>query len=140
MDNAIIDFLKKQTVASVCCVNGLNEPYAFSCFFAFNATDKLICFKSVETSYHSKIILQNPKVSGTILPDKLNKLVFKGVQFTGEVLSQNDPMCKNAPGIYYSKFPYATAMHGIVWTIKVDRLKLSGNHVGIIKKLSWERV
>ena len=139
MNHKIIDFLKKQTAASISCVNEINQSYSFSCFFAFNSTDKLLYFKSPESSYHSRILLQNPKVSGTIMPDKLNKLAIKGIQFTGEALADNNPFCKDASKNYYHKFPVAVAIPGIVWTIQFDQLKMTNNIMGIFEKISWQR-
>lgn len=139
MNHKIIDFLKKQTAASISCVNEINQPYSFSCFFAFNSTDKLLYFKSSESSYHSRIILQNPKLSGTIMPDKLNKLGIKGIQFIGEALALNDPLCKEASKNYYHKFPFAAAIPGIFRTIRLDQLKMTNSMLGIFEKLSWQR-
>jgi uncharacterized protein len=139
MNHKIVDFLKRQTAASISCVDEINRPYSFSCFFAFNSTDILLYFKSSESSYHSRIVLQNPAVSGTITPDKLNKLAVKGIQFTGEVLDFNDPLCKEASQNYYHKFPVAVAIKGVVWTIRVDQLKMTNNVMGIFEKLSWQR-
>jgi uncharacterized protein YhbP (UPF0306 family) len=139
MNSKIIDFLKKQTAASISCVDEINQTYSFSCFFAFNSTNKLLYFKSAESSYHSRMILQKPKVSGTIMPDKLNKLAVKGIQFTGEALNFNDPLCKEASKNYYHKFPLAVAIPGVIWTIRVDQLKMTNNVMGIFEKLSWQR-
>jgi uncharacterized protein YhbP (UPF0306 family) len=85
------------------------------------------------------MILQNPKVSGTIMPDKLNKLAIKGIQFIGEALNFNDPLCKEASKNYYHKFPVAVAIPGVVWTIRLDQLKMTNNVMGIFEKLSWQR-
>ncbi len=73
------------------------------------------------------------------MPDKLNKLAIKGIQFTGEVLALNNPLCKDASKNYYHKFPVALAIPGIVWTIQLDQLKMTNNIMGIFEKLSWQR-
>ncbi len=139
MNDNILSFLKKQTAASICCVNELNEPYAFSCFFAFNSTEKLLYFKSPVAAYHSKLLLHNPKVSGTIMPDKLNKLAIKGIQFVGVLLAESDPLCRDASKIYHSKFPLAFAIPGVVWTIQLTQVKMIDNFPGMFKKYSWDR-
>jgi uncharacterized protein YhbP (UPF0306 family) len=139
MNPKIIVFLKKQTAASISCISEINEPYSFSCFFAFNSTEKLLYFKSSESALHSRIILKNPKVSGTIMPDKLNKLSIKGIQFAGEVLDRNEPFCADASGNYYSKFPLAVTIPGVIWTIQLNQLKMTNNVLGIFEKFSWQR-
>ncbi len=139
MNDKILAFLKKQTVASISFVNEINEPCSFSCFYAFNSTENLLYFKSTASAYHSKILLQNPKVSGTITPDKLNKLAVKGIQFTGVVLNEKHPLCMDAFKIYHSKFPMALAIPGEVRTIQLNQLKMTDNVPGIFKKHSWQR-
>lgn len=139
MDYKIIDFLKKQTSASVSCVNEILEPYSFSCFFAFNPEQTLLYYKSAPSSYHSRILSKQPKVAGTVMPDKLNKLAIRGIQFTGDLLAEDDPLCKNAADIYYRKFPVGLAISGLVYTIRLDQLKMTNNILGMMEKLSWER-
>jgi uncharacterized protein YhbP (UPF0306 family) len=139
MNEKILAFLKKQTAASICCVNELNEPSAFICFYVFNPAKNLLYYKSTVSAYHSKLLLQNPKVSGTIMPDKLNKLAMKGIQFTGVVLNEIDPLCVDASKNYHSRIPLAFAIPGIVWTIQLNELKMTDNVAGIFKKYSWQR-
>jgi len=90
-------------------------------------------------AYHSRILLQNPKVSGTIMPDKLNKLAVKGIQFTGVVLAENDPLCLDAFKKYHSRFPLAIAVPGVVSVIQLNQLKMTDNVTGIFKKHLWQR-
>lgn len=139
MNDKILAFLKKQTAASLCCVNEMNEPYSFSCFFAFNSTENLLYYKSTASAYHSKILLQNPKVSGTIMPDKLIKLAVKGIQFTGVVLDEDNPLCMDAFKNYHSRFPLAVAIPGVVCTIQLNQLKMTDNVPGFFRKHSWQR-
>ena len=139
MNDNILSFLKKQTAASICCINELNEPNSFSVFVAFNSTEKLLYLKSPATAYHSKVLMQSPKVSGTIMPDKLNKLAIKGIQFTGEMLTEEDPVCRDASKRDYSKFPVALAIPGVVWTIQLTQVRMVDNFPGRFKKYSWER-
>lgn len=139
MNDRIAAFLKKQTAASICCVNEKNEPYCFNCFFAFNSSENLLYYKSSSSAFHSRILLKNPKVSGTIMPDKLNKLAIKGIQFTGVVLTENDPLCVDAFKNYHSRFPTAIVIPGVVLTIQLNQLKMTDNVPGIFKKHSWQR-
>jgi uncharacterized protein len=139
MITRIADFLEKQTAASISCVNEINEPYSFSCFFVYNRKENLLYYKSSPAACHSRILLKNPKVAGTIMPDKLNRLFIKGVQFTGEVLADNHPLCKDAGSKYHFKLPMATAIAGMVCTIQLNELKMTNNNLGVIQKLSWQR-
>lgn len=139
MNQKMSDFLLKQTAASISFVNEKNQPCTFSCFFAFNSTHRLLYYKSSESSYHSKIVLENPLVAGTIMPDKLNKLAIKGIQFTGEVLMCGDPLSTDASKIYYHKFPFALAIPGVLWTVRLDEVRMTNNTMGnelAIKKIT----
>ncbi|MEO6833566.1 MAG: hypothetical protein ABI378_13285 [Chitinophagaceae bacterium] len=139
MNDKILGFLKSQTAASICCITENNEPYAFSCFYAFQEKDSLLHFKSGTSTYHSQILLKNPLVSGTIMPDKLNKLATKGIQFSGIALAETDSLCVDAFKTYHSKFPLALAIKGIMWTIKLAQLKMTDNIGGIFRKHTWQR-
>ena len=139
MNDKILAFLKKQNAASICCVNEMNESYSFSCFFVFNSAENLLYYKSTASAYHSKILLQNPKVSGTIMPDKLNKLAVKGIQFTGVVLNEDDPVWMDVFKHYHSRFPLTVAIPGVVRTIQLNQLKMTDNVPGFFKRHSWQR-
>jgi uncharacterized protein len=139
MNPSIIRFIQKQKTATVSCVNELCEPYCFSCFYYFNPDKQLLYFKSSASVYHSKLILERPRVAGTILPDKLNVLAIKGIQFTGVVLNAFDALCSDATEQYHKKFPFAKAMPGEVWTIQVNSIKMTDNTLSFGKKLTWER-
>lgn len=139
MNTRIKEFLSKQTSASISCVDDLNEPYSFSCFYVFNAEENLLYYKSSPSSYHSIIIQKRSKVSGTVMPDKLDRKAIKGIQFTGIVLNENDSLCSDASSIYHRKFPIALAIPGVVKTIKINQIKMTDNFLGIMKKHSWER-
>lgn len=78
MNETIIRFLQQQICATICCVDEQGKPWCFSCFYAFNREKKLLYFKSSADSYHSTLMKGNPFISGTILPDKLNRLLVKG--------------------------------------------------------------
>jgi uncharacterized protein len=139
MKERIDAFIKKQTVLSLCCVDEENQPYCFSCFYAFNEDQALLYFKSSITSYHSTLLLQKPQIAGTILPDKLNKLAIKGIQLTGHVLPFSHPMALNAATEYHRKYPFAVAIPGEVWAIQLDAVKMTDNAIGFAKKLTWKR-
>ena len=138
MDPRIIHFLDNQKAASICCLDAEQHPYCFTVFFAFDAERQLLFYKSSANSYHGHVMEAGDKVAGTILPDKLNTLAIKGVQFTGTVLPLNDPLL-GAGGVYYGKFPFATAMPGDIWTIQLETIKFTDNTVVFGKKTLWKR-
>lgn len=135
----IIRYLLKQTCATICCVNDDNNPYCFSCFYVFNAVDGLMYFKSSANTHHAGLLSAKSFVSGTVLPDTLNKLIVKGVQFQGEVVYANDTLAKNAASIYHAKMPMAMAMKGDVFTIRIDSIKMTDSGRLLGSKQHWQR-
>jgi uncharacterized protein len=139
MIESILQFLLGQKAATIACVDEQNAPYCFSCFFAFDRRENTLYFKSSNSSHHSRLLLRNPVVSGTILPDKLNPLSVKGMQFTGRVLNPGAPAGARAAGEYHKKFPLALALPGEVWTIRLDSVKMTDSSRLFAQKTSWKR-
>jgi uncharacterized protein YhbP (UPF0306 family) len=139
MEERINKFIKKQTCANICCVDEKRSPYCFSCFYSFNSEEGLIYFKSPLDTHHSKLIFANPNIAGTILPDKLNVLHVKGIQFVGVVLSPDHVLTENASSHYHKKYPFALAMPGEIWTVQVNYIKITDSKLGFGKKIVWQR-
>ena len=139
MDKKIIEFLSKQTAASISCINENGQPYSFSCFYAFNSKDNLLCFKSSDTTYHIKLLMKNHAVSGTVLPDKLNTLRFNGIQFSGHLLDFSNAFCDDASTHYHKRFPLALTIPGTVRTIQLDVISMTASLLGKMQKLHWQR-
>ncbi len=139
MDDKIVGFIEEQTVATICCLDDKGLPYCFTCFYAFDSDEGLLYFKSSPTAKHSTFITETPDISGTVLPDKLNKLFAKGIQLKGKLLDPKHQFCKNASAAYHKRHPLATAMKGEIYTIQLTSLKLTDNSLGFGRKIIWER-
>jgi hypothetical protein len=81
----------------------------------------------------------NPIVAGTILPDKLSKLITKGIQWRGELLEEHHPQTKDADEIYHKKNPLALVVKGTVFTIRLNIIKMTDSQFGFGKKNIWKR-
>ncbi len=139
MNETIIQFLQEQTCASICCVDESGKPYCFSCFYAFNSTAGLLYFKSSANSLHAGLMKENPFVAGTILPDKLNKISVKGIQFEAIVLDTQQPLVNQTLGIYLKKHPMALAIPGDIWALQINHIKMTASTLGSGKKIIWDR-
>lgn len=139
MTEKITIFIQAQTAATVCCIDENGMPYCFSCFYAYNETEQLLYFKSSADTRHAVIFLQNPQLAGTIVPDKLKKLVVQGIQFQGVLLNTTDALAQNAATRYYQRHPMAMAVPGIVWTIQLNKIKMTDSTMGFGKKIIWLR-
>ena len=139
MKEQIINFLQHQQVATICCVDEENHPYCFSCFFAFDKELKLLYFKSKPETKHGQLLLENSVVSGTIQPDKLNRLAIKGIQFSGRVINKENGLLARAATVYHAKYPFALAVAGDMWVIEVGFVKMTDNTLNFGKKIVWQR-
>lgn len=139
LNGNIINFLEQQTSATICCTDETGNPYCFSCYYVFNQDKAVLYFKSSAEAYHSALLISNPVVSGTVLPDKLNKLITKGIQLQGEVVTQSHQLAKEASAIYHQKIPLALAIKGKVFTIRINRIKMTDSRLGFGKKIIWKR-
>lgn len=139
MNKGIIDFMANQTCVSICCIDQHGKPYCFSCYYAINMVDVYLYFKSSTDTYHGISIQNNPLVSGTILPDKLNKLITKGIQFTGTVISADESSAITASSSYHNKYPVGLLMPGQVFTVRIETIKMTDSSLGFGKKLAWKR-
>ncbi|MDP1843843.1 MAG: hypothetical protein Q8K64_10515 [Sediminibacterium sp.] len=140
MNQQIFNFIQQNTCANICCINAIMQPYCFTCYYLFNSTEQLLYYKSTLDTAHSVNILAKSNIAGTILPDKLNKLKVKGVQFEGIVLDNANPMVKRASIAYHKKYPMALAVPGNVWVIQLNHIKYTNNALGFGKKLHWIRL
>jgi uncharacterized protein YhbP (UPF0306 family) len=139
MNELIQKFIEENTCATICCINEAALPYCFNCYYAYNSKDQLLYYKSSLDTQHSMHILINPQVAGSILPDKLNKLQVKGIQFQGTVLPAEHHLAVHATTDYYLKNPMAVAVPGQVWTVQINQIKYTDNTLGFGKKLFWDR-
>ena len=138
MNETITHFITNQKIATVCCVDGNGLPYCFHCFYAFNEQEGLLYYKSSKEVYHTKLMLEKPPVAGTIQQDKLNTLAIQGIQFEGNLLPQDHALTKGASRRYHTRYPYALAMSGDVFTIQLSKIKMTDNSQGFGKKITWE--
>ena len=139
MDNSIVEFIEKQKSCTLCCVDEGGKPYCFSCFYVFNAEQGLLYFKSSAKSKHCGILHNNPFIAGSILPDKLNVLAIKGIQFEGIVLPANHFLSERASSSYHKKNPAALAVSGDIWIVKINNIKMTDSTLGFGKKINWSR-
>lgn len=134
----IEEFLKKQTVASVCLTDADDHPYCFQCFYAYDSKRKMLYFKTSMKSHHGLFLQTEKRVAGSIQPDKLNKAAIQGLQFSGTLLSGQDKNVAGASSIYHKTYPFALMMPGELWVIKLLWMKLTDNTLSFGKKLIWE--
>lgn len=117
------------------------KPYCTPCFYAFDATEKLLVFKSETRTRHVTELLLQPQIAGSILPKNLTVGKVKGIQFSGEALPLNEvKQPDRLKQLYYKRFPVALPMAGELWVIALSNIKMTDNTLGFGRKLRWERI
>lgn len=139
MNKDIVDFIRKQKTATICTVDESGNPYCFSCFFAFDPESAVLFYKTHGASRHAALMLKKRQIAGTILPDKLNAVIVKGIQFEGEVLDSGHPLTENASKVFHLRYPFALAMPGVLWSIQLHHIKMTDSSKGFGTKIEWER-
>lgn len=134
----IQQFLKANKVNTVCFINEKNEPYCVNCFYLFDESKNYLILKSSANTSHSSLIYKPSTVSGTILPEKIDILQIKGIQFTGKILDDKTVQSKNLYSLYHKKFPMSLAIPGSVWGIELEFIKFTNNSLGFGNKTIWK--
>jgi uncharacterized protein YhbP (UPF0306 family) len=133
----IKDFILANQIASVCFVDENKLPYCINCFFAVDKENKLIVFKSSTGTRHHNHTIEKTQIAGTILPEKIEKLKIRGVQFTATILSNEELISFNCSATYYKQYPFALAMPGYIWGAKFEFIKFTDNTLGFGNKTIW---
>ncbi len=98
----------------------------------------VLYFKSSVEAYHSVLLIKNPVVAGTIMPDKVNRLITRGAQLQGEMLPDTHPLAQDAYQQYHKKYPMALAIKGEVFTVLLSDIKMTDSKLGFGKKVYWK--
>lgn len=138
MNEIIYRFIKQQTCATICCTDEQGIPYCFCCYYVVKPKTGLFYFKSSDNAYHTSLLAINPIVAGTILPDKLSKLITKGIQWRGNcwksITHKRKMQMKSI-----TKNPLALVVKGTVFTIRLNIIKMTDSQFGFGKKNIWKR-
>jgi len=138
IDPEIAEFIEALKVATVCTSKD-DLPYCFNCYYAFSASDGYLIYKSSFGTRHEKMLGENPNAAGTIIPEQIEVSTIRGIQFEGVLLADNFDLNVKAASLYYLKFPFAVAVPGKLYVIRLDRLKFTDNTRGFGFKQVWER-
>lgn len=137
--DTIKSFLEECQIASVCFVNEEHAPHCINCFYAVDSEKATIIFKSSPGTYHHTLSKEGSSIAGTILPNEVNTLKIKGVQFNGIITANDVIKSAHFNAVYYKKYPFAMAMPGYIWAVELKQIKLTDNTLVFGKKEIWER-
>jgi uncharacterized protein YhbP (UPF0306 family) len=129
-------FFEKNRVATICVTDGRNMPYCFTCFFVISGEHPTLVFKSSYGTAHEDATRLETEIAGTVLPEKLDLLKIKGIQFTGHTLNEAD-IDQKLIFDYYNKYPFGRVMPGYIWAVKLRVIKFTDNTNVFGQKTFW---
>jgi uncharacterized protein YhbP (UPF0306 family) len=137
IQNNIREYLNSNKISTVCFVDKEGNPYCINCFYAFDETNNLLIFKSSLGTTHHEFIKPAGCVSGTILPNKIDFLKIKGVQFLAKLLSTKEVDELKLSFKYIKQHPMSIAIGGYIWAARLEFVKLTDNTLGFGNKITW---
>lgn len=130
-------FLQENKIATVCFVDQENNPYCINCFYVFDEEHSLFIFKSSNGTMHQNFTKPTASVSGTILPDTIDILKLKGMQFVGKIIDKEEIVKLHLNSQYLKKYPMSIGIIGYIWAVRLDFLKFTDNTLGFGNKTIW---
>lgn len=82
--NPIFTYLKKQHVLSLCCSFD-DDIWCANCFYVFDEKEVAFYLMTSAESRHSKLMLNNHLVAGTVNGQPKNISLIKGIQYKGVI-------------------------------------------------------
>lgn len=134
-----ISFLKENQLATICFVDENHKPYCINCFYVFDELSECLIMKSTNGTQHQTMTIESNDVSGTILPETIDLIKLKGIQFSGNIISNHDIDKFKMKTKYLKKFPISIAMSGYIWAVKLEFIKHTDNTLGFGHKTIWTK-
>lgn len=138
MQENIRKFLEKQKIMSLASTNA-DIPYCFIVLYVFDPLKNYCYFVSKVTSRHSKEIMVNSRVSGTIIKQETSILKLQGVQLTGTCRLLDGDEALHAESCFQKAYPISQWMKEKIWAVELNFVKMTDNTLGFSTKLIWER-
>lgn len=138
IQDKVKSFLHENKIATVCFVDDNNKPYCINCFYVFDEENNMLIFKSSTGSTHQGLIKPAACISGTILPDAVDVLNIKGIQFVGNLIAPKEVESLKLNLKYIKKYPLSVTIFGYIWAAKLDFLKFTDNTLGFGTKTTWK--
>lgn len=136
--SSIAEFIHSEKVATICCAEG-TAPYCFNCFYAFDENGGWLVYKSSGDTHHDKLLAANSAIAGTIIPHISTVESIRGVQFLGELITEDTMLITKATDLYHARFPFAKEQPGVIHVFALHKIKFTDNSKGFGHKEHWSR-
>ncbi len=136
--NPIFTYLKKQHVLSLCCSFD-DDIWCANCFYVFDEKEVVFYLMTSAESRHSKLMLNNHLVAGTVNGQPKNISLIKGIQYKGVISLLVEENKNDALSLYTKRFPIAKIKSLPLWKVEISELKFTNNILGFGNKSAWHR-
>lgn len=138
MQKRIVNFFNKKYLCTLSTVDG-EQPWSFACFYKFDEKEKRLIYLTSEKIKYAQLMMQNPKVSGTVFTSTRFHLAIQGAQFLGVAKMLKVKAEKTARAMYNAEFkPYINDDLSI-WEIRLEQVCLIDHSFGRFGKMEWHR-
>lgn len=138
-NHKIIKFIKQQHVLSLSVILPNNRPWACNVFYVFDEDLLCLYILSELKTEHAKAMLINPSVAGTINITPKTVAQIQGIQFQAIATQLVDKNAEQAYKLYYLAFPFARIIKAPIWSLQLQKLKMTNNLMGFAHKTHWSR-
>jgi uncharacterized protein len=133
---AVRSFLQQNHVVGLATV-AAGEPWAASCFYAFDAPSASLVVLSSETSRHGVAMLGNGVVAGTVAGQPKSIAAVRGVQFVAATRLLKGSAYDQAYAFYCMRHPIARLRTSSAWLLALRELKYTDNAELFASKTHW---
>ncbi len=125
-------FIQKHHLLSLATLG--EEMWCCSLFYVYDEGSNSFIVATDASTLHGANVVANSSVAGTVALETKTIGKIQGIQFRGSMTQENVNY-----ELYYKAFPYALAMNPMLWSIRLDEIKMTDNTFGFGKKLIWKR-
>lgn len=135
---SISEFVLEHHVLSLAIVSA-GEPWAASCFYAFDVDSVSLLVLSSEETRHGAAMLDSGRVAGTIAGQPKSISDIRGIQFVASAELLKSRAADEAYSFYCSRHPIARLRRSSVWRLSIREFKYTCNAKLFGKKVYWKR-
>ncbi len=138
MQKRIFSFIQKKYLCTLSCTQN-NLPWANAFYYVFDEENLRLIYVTGEKTHHSKIMVENPNVAGTIFTPTRFHPSLQGIQFTGTAKLLKDEDGEKARELYKKEYSHELIDKLSVWEVQLEYVRLIDNSLGLFSTIEWKR-
>ncbi len=111
------------------------DLWCASCFYVFSEEQRSFFIMTEDSTRHAKLMLAQPRISGTVADQTANVAKIRGFQFSATSRQLEGAERSAAKGLYCRRFPIALAARAPIWRLQIDYGKFTDNTLGFGTKI-----